>query len=272
MPQSITIPSDLENAKKALGQLGELITARKWERAAIVAAFVRLAPSRGQQHPEVASRGNRTFPISPVEFASYGIVGLLTDRSVTKYVQAWLDANDGKYPRPGSTRRLPNLDFPPTRGGTDGYSTEDGAAATITKIVRQHGGKVLQKALTELPEEWTEDAVAAAHEAHPVAAHRGSTRKLREDMEAMGQNTSGKLAQMPNEPKAFWMDADREIAMIHSCITSLHRLQALDPAMMGGERADRLERELELLRMLVQVCRGFTAADLDAALTEWAGE
>lgn len=133
MPDSITIPASIDDAVEALTGLGELITARKWERAAIVAAFVHLDQGHGGRETSTSGR------LSARQFAELGIVGLSATTSVTKYVQAWLDTHDGKYPRPGATRRLPTSTFPPMRTGTDGHNSDDGMRDTVDRIMERHG-------------------------------------------------------------------------------------------------------------------------------------
>jgi len=58
-------------------------TATGWERAAIVAAFVQL-PGRGSR----ATEERRTTFFTAEEFATLGIGGLKSDRTIRIYVQA----------------------------------------------------------------------------------------------------------------------------------------------------------------------------------------
>ena len=182
MPESITIPASIEDAVDALTGLGELIVARKWERSAIVAAFVRLGEGQG-----TSSTSGRGFE-SARDFAGRGIVGLSSTTSVTKYVQAWLDTHNDQYPRPGATRRLPNSEFPPMRTGTDGHSSDDGVRRTVERIVARPGGA---DALAEVIEEVTpvRQAVTRARLNRVVSEEqrrefRESNRARRERMEA----------------------------------------------------------------------------------------
>lgn len=151
MSETITIPTTVEDAVEHLGGLGALITARKWERAAIVAAFVRLDLGSGGRQ-EASTSGDFE---SASSFAARSIVGLSSITSVTKYVQAWLDKHDGNYPRPGSKRRLPTVPFPPMRTGTNGYSSEEGAEKTAVRIL-SHDPGVFAKAFASVPGEQKE--------------------------------------------------------------------------------------------------------------------
>lgn len=157
---SIRVPSTIAKGVAKLNDLGTLATATEWERAAIVAAFVRLAPSPGgDQRPSNVSSDNET----PTEFAARGIHGLRSHNTVRLYVQRWLDANGGTYPKPGSTVLLPGDEWPPTRGGTDGYASDDGASVTIDRIIAKHGPGVVAQAVAK-------PAVAAAVLNNPQAS------------------------------------------------------------------------------------------------------
>jgi hypothetical protein len=149
---TIKIPATVDAAVSTLGGLGELIIARKWERAAIVAAFVRLDLGNGR-------RGSRTSTrlVSPREFAEFGIIGLRSDASVRKYVQAWLDSHDDEYPEPDTKVALPTVEFPPMRTGTDGANSDKGLRSTIREMEQRHGPKKVAEAI--------------ADEAPTVAAH-----------------------------------------------------------------------------------------------------
>lgn len=156
--ESVQIPTTINEAVEALGGLGQLITARKWERAAIVAAFVRLNLGEGG-HEEPASSGQF---VSAREFAEKKIIGLTSKSSVSKYVQAWLDVHDGKYPKPGSKRVLPTVDFPPMRTGTDGHSTTKGMTETVSEMIERHGAEAVATAVTDVAPDASEKAVVTA--------------------------------------------------------------------------------------------------------------
>lgn len=141
---TVKIPSSLEGVKNRLGALGGLIFAQKWERAALVAAVVRLDLGNGGRN-EASSSGHF---LSANAFAELGIIGLRGTSSVTKYVQAWLDANGDEYPEPGQRVELPAGDFPPMRTGTDGANSPTGLRNTLRTLEDQHGPDELSNALT----------------------------------------------------------------------------------------------------------------------------
>lgn len=128
---TIAIPSTIERARARLADIDSLLTSKGWERAAVVAAFVRLGEAQGA-HAKKGMMGT-------VQFAALGIAGLTKVDTVRMYVQAWLDANGGEYPQPGKTVALPTDPWPPTRTGTDGYESDEGAVNTVRKLVAKHG-------------------------------------------------------------------------------------------------------------------------------------
>lgn len=140
----IVIPASADAVVAELSGLGRLITAKKWERSALVASVVRLGDGQG-----TSSRTGRGFE-SARDFAARGIVGLSGTSSVTKYVQAWLDTHDGTYPRLGAAVVLPDGDFPPTRTGTDGDRTVDGMERRLSSLVEQHGLDAVQDVLDDI--------------------------------------------------------------------------------------------------------------------------
>lgn len=154
---TVSIPSSLKGVTDKLGSLGELIRVREWEKAALVAAFVRLEDHGGRP---VGTASSSRF-LSTRGFAELGIVGLRSKDTVRLYVQRWLDVHEGIYPEPGAKVTLPDLDWPPTRTGTDGYESTEGAEATIEKLAEKHPEVVARAA--------RKPVVAEAIAADPVA-------------------------------------------------------------------------------------------------------
>ena len=104
---TIHIPASIEEASDALTGIESLLTRKGWERAAIVAAFVRKAQG---QRTSLGSQGSLTVE----GFARLGIVGLRDPNTVRAHVQNWLDAHDGVYPEPGAEVTIPTDPWPPT--------------------------------------------------------------------------------------------------------------------------------------------------------------
>jgi hypothetical protein len=105
----IAIPATIEAVTADLNNVGELVTAKEWQRAAIVATYVQV----GEQGVGVHQAGKATSSLSPREFAALGITGLTSKDTVRKYARAWL--NNHPRPEPGDTVTLPTDPFPRTR-------------------------------------------------------------------------------------------------------------------------------------------------------------
>lgn len=107
--ERIKVPKTLDEATTKLVDLDGLVTAREWERAAIVYAFTTEADGPGR--PKVNSD-----LCSPQEFAALGINGLKSKTTVRTYRRAWqtaIDAKKAKPPRPGGQVTLPEMPWPP---------------------------------------------------------------------------------------------------------------------------------------------------------------
>jgi hypothetical protein len=108
----ITIPT-VDELNDTLVRLDRLLTAKHWERAAIVFAFT--TDDRNGCRPDLAGNSAR-FPLSPTEFARLGFAGLRDRETVARYRQAWqsaVDAGDAKEVSPGDAVELPDLPWPP---------------------------------------------------------------------------------------------------------------------------------------------------------------
>lgn len=108
-PARVRIPQEHE-LRSHLSGLGVLLTARKWERAAIVYAFTEVGE---------VGRGRWYKPTPPKmhirDFAAKGYAGLTTNKSVSRYREAWVTAigNGWAVPvSPGMAVILPDEPFP----------------------------------------------------------------------------------------------------------------------------------------------------------------
>lgn len=157
-PIKVSIPETIEAATGALEGIEALLRAKGWERAAIVYAFTANQQGSQTDQRKVADR------LGINEFARLGISGLTTKDSVQLYRSLWAEHGDPDI-GPGDTVILPELDFPPTRTGTDGYNTIEGAKRTISKM----DPAVRSQALSELASEEPEiaEAVVEAVIANP---------------------------------------------------------------------------------------------------------
>lgn len=100
----ITIPATIEDATSALNGVEALLTAKEWERAAIIAAFVEL-PGSGSHNK---MKGNSAF-LTPNEFAALGIAGLKSHHTVRGYVERWVQEAGRPRPVPGESIDLDGL-------------------------------------------------------------------------------------------------------------------------------------------------------------------
>lgn len=171
----IKIPTADELADRLAG-LDRLLTAKRWERAAIVWAFTTNdGPGRPQKMAE-----NSHFPVTMDTFAGLNFAGLTERRIVARYRDAWQDAIDqgkAKEVHPGDTVELPDLPWPPQ---TDHhrYNHPD-ADALIEQAQEDRTG--VSKVL-DIAENTT--AMQAAIKASP-AVRQAAVAALREDPSAI---------------------------------------------------------------------------------------
>jgi hypothetical protein len=122
MGEVVQIPRTIRSAERALGGIDGLLTAKEWERAAIVYAFTyegkagnpNLTTSREIGSDQQVSDQQLTI----IEFTKEEINGLRTQDAVRHYRSAWKTAiRQGKAAdiRPGQKAALPDSKFPPFR-------------------------------------------------------------------------------------------------------------------------------------------------------------
>lgn len=161
---TIHIPTEIAEAVETLSSIEQLLTAQRWERAAIVAAFVRLSTKGAHLNGEM---------MSPGQFAALGISGLKSATTVQLYVERWLETHEGVYPEAGAEVLLPEKDWEPTRTGTNGASSIDGAVKRLTEMAAALDSTELAAAISEAA---PEAAMVVAHEVmKPKAAKPKAT-------------------------------------------------------------------------------------------------
>lgn len=116
--QQIKLPVSLTAAEKRLASIDSLVTSRGWERAAIVAAFVR-SGGQGSYQQEQEQKLEKQL-LTPSEFAAKGIQGLRHRNTVAAYRDLWLATG-----RPAVPGKLVDL---------DGLGEEAEAAATPSEL------------------------------------------------------------------------------------------------------------------------------------------
>ncbi|MBE7193389.1 MAG: hypothetical protein INR66_13015 [Gordonia polyisoprenivorans] len=103
---TVIVPATLDDAVNSLAGIGKLLTAKRWERAAIVYAFTHDGTN---QHDQV-----HDYSCSIREFARLGIAGLTTQDSVRRYRKAWAGAIAAEWVReatPGGVVALPDVEW-----------------------------------------------------------------------------------------------------------------------------------------------------------------
>jgi hypothetical protein len=120
----ITVPASLDEAIANLGGLGALLTAKQWERSAIVYAFTTDEIGSGPR----TDRKSGQFSLR--EFADMGIAGLRDADTVAWARNAWQDAIEDRQVvavSPGDEVSLPDREFPKhprTRTAYDGFRAQ----------------------------------------------------------------------------------------------------------------------------------------------------
>lgn len=105
----IHIPASIDEAVARLEPLGRLLTAKEWERAAIV--FAHTEPQQGRRN-----LGDNSPKLSIADFAALGIVGLKSRDSVRFYHQRWAEAmklGHAGNAVPGGKVKLPDREWTP---------------------------------------------------------------------------------------------------------------------------------------------------------------
>jgi len=156
---TITIPKTIEAAKAVLDGLGALLTAKQWERAAIVYAFT----EEGTNGRPAKPRNTERF--SPVAFAGLGITGLASDNTVRAYRKAWQSAMEKGAPdiTPGDVISVPDLPWKDVFGEATPVVQERVARAYIAK-----NPQVVAEAMKAVPAV-AEAAVKAVVDDHDLA-------------------------------------------------------------------------------------------------------
>lgn len=152
---NIVIPATIDAAKESLAGLDGLITAKEWERAAIVYAFTRDGiPGEGGPGRQ---DGTSTI-LLPSEFAALGVAGLRSDKTVRRHRKAWqdaIDAGEAEDVFPGNKVTLPNL-----------------AWGEIYVSERREDGRTSEGGTVELPQTKDPEKLRDHFTQHPDSAQR----------------------------------------------------------------------------------------------------
>lgn len=227
VPATFTVPDTIEGVRG-------LMTATKWEKAAIVYAYTQpmtkaeAGRKGGASNPKT---GVASFPCSIAEFADLGITGLNSETTVAFYRDQWTDAmrkRKAKATKIGEAFEVPTIPFPSsekrTGTGLDNRRMTPANVAEAIKSDPKYRDAVAEviKTDTEVAEvAWT--AIEEAEEA----------RRKEADLAAIQRG--GKVNPCPPKSKlgSAW-DAAKEAA------TRGEALQALEDAIDLVEEAVKL--------------------------------
>lgn len=138
---TITIPASIEDAVGQLEGVERLLTAKQWERAAILAAFVEPDSGHGGREQTAGS----SHLVSCRAFAALGITGLKSKDTVSEYVRRWLEDSGRRRPRPGD--HIDPVGLPEWKKPDPGTRYEPGNGGAVHRIVDQPA--TVQQALSD---------------------------------------------------------------------------------------------------------------------------
>jgi hypothetical protein len=151
VPGTFTIPDTIE------GVMG-LLTARGWERAAIVYAYTK--PSKGGRPPKNSRVLPTVFPCTYTEFSAFGISGLKDQETVAFYREQWVAGIENGWAEmvgPGDTIDVPDMPFPAVGHDREPTEAEEQAAEEVGVSAKQvaraaANPKVIKAAVKSKPE------------------------------------------------------------------------------------------------------------------------
>jgi hypothetical protein len=167
----IPTPDDLRSRLRGVDQL---LTAKRWERAAIVWAYTEVQTNRGHG----IRPGVQAPRMNVRNFAGQGYQGLSTPKSVSRYREAWATAiaNGWAGPvEPGQTVELPDEPFPAWPYG-EGSTWEDHAADVL------HPGRGPSRPLGERVLGSLDRAATALLRLSEAAAEGGLEESVRQEL------------------------------------------------------------------------------------------
>jgi len=148
MTDRIKIPATIKAATNQLNGLGVLLTAKEWQRAAIVYAFT-VDGTRGGD----TSIDSSVNALTPNAFADLGITGLRSHATVRMYRRCWqtvIDDGQAEPAEPGQSVTLPTRDFPPTDYRTGDYDKR--VAVQARSLIARDPVKAIEDIVRDAPE------------------------------------------------------------------------------------------------------------------------
>lgn len=170
VPSTFTVPDTIDGVRG-------LMTATKWEKAAIVYAYTTNAGRGGDQSNAGNSALPTEFPCSMAEFARLGITGLSNRDTVAFYREQWADAmkkRKAKATRIGEPFEVPTITFPSSESRTGtGIQNRRVTESNVREGIRYDRG--IAKAASEaLADRAMERAAERGREVQDRARARGA--------------------------------------------------------------------------------------------------
>jgi hypothetical protein len=217
MATNIYIPGTVTDLKRGLGQIEGLLTAKRWEKAAIVYAWTQPGERGGAQ----SNDGNPPLTLSA--FVELGITGLRDRHQVRMYRKAWEDAatevgnDDMLRIKPGDAVDMPNLVWKEFFGEPTVEVQERVARAAIV-----NNPEIVQQAVETFPAIAT--AAVKGLAASPVVARQGMD-EAGEDAAALVEDTAWQSKHKTSvkgtsQPARKPFDFDRSVMSGFDAITS----------------------------------------------------
>lgn len=164
---TVRIPRTLSSAERTLNEIGGLVTAKEWERAAVVAAFT----IEGKPGPGDRIAGDA---ISIREFARKGIIGLASQNTIRRYRDAWKAT--GRVAAPGKTVDLADLpEWSSVFDASDSGGRPRAPMAEIVERVRrdpEYADRLVEQVTEARPEVITPTRIATAITRTPGMAEK----------------------------------------------------------------------------------------------------
>jgi hypothetical protein len=231
MPRTATAAPD------RLLNLGDMINASGWERAAIVAALIGPAPGAGPGRGK--SGVPHSFPHTIKSLTALRIVGLRDNHTIMRYRDAWYEAG---MPTPefGKMCDLPDLDWPPDLEAPGRNIGDQDRRDAITREA-QSMGTGASKALDIAS---NPKAMAAAIRGDDKVAEAAETALLDRILVAGGASPT-RSRQSVGEPEPRWNKLTRRIELdLVEVVGAISEMRADGKRRQADRAATRLREVL----------------------------
>lgn len=243
----VRIPSTIEEALTSLDGIGQLLTAKGWERAAIVYA---LTSNQGAGRPskEMVESSTNTLPIKV--FAKKGITGLTTYDTIAALRKAWEEAGGDTDISLGDEVTLPTVGFKDVYVPNSGRTNQ---AEAVAEDYIAKNPKVVAKAVRS--SQAAADAIANDRKAAGAVVDRvvANAKKV------STAPASKPKAQAPMDPKMVLKSMTMDWGSVIADLDTLGRLIEANPEAKQGilDFAPRARSVIDNFERLEAGVRGF---------------